>query len=307
MTGIPAWIPITLAAAVFQVWRTALQVKLRGVLSASGAGFVRYLYALPLDVLMLMLALWWLQVTLPAVSWRFLLLCLAGGVAQIFGTILLITVFGLRSFVVGTAYAKTEAVQLVVLSVVVLGVHLPPLAVAGIFLAVAGVLLLSLVGQKLGLRDWLRASLQPAALCGLGAAFTFALTALALRAASVDLGPSVHVAVKATLVLLVTNLAQTLVQGGYMAWRTPGELRDCLRLWRRASPVGILSALGSGCWFAGFALTHVALVRGLGQVEILFTLAVGHFYLKERVRRGEVTGLVLVTLGVLMIAAVDMR
>ncbi|AOU97482.1 permease [Acidihalobacter yilgarnensis] len=307
MTTIPAWIPITLAAAVFQVWRTALQVKLRGALSASGAGFVRYLYALPLDALMLGLALWWLQAALPEMSWRFLLLCLVGGVAQIFGTILLITAFGLRNFVVGTAYAKTEAAQLVILSIVVLGVQLPTIAVAGIFLAVAGVLLLSFAGQKMGLRELLRASAQPAALCGLGAGFAFAMTALALRAASLDLGVDTAVAVKATLILLVTNLCQTLVQGGYMALRTPTELRACLGLWRRAAPVGILSALGSGCWFAGFALTHVALVRGLGQVEILFTLLIGHFYLKERVRTGEIAGLVLVTLGVLGIAFADMH
>ncbi|WP_407639348.1 EamA family transporter [Acidihalobacter yilgarnensis] len=159
----------------------------------------------------------------------------------------------------------------------------------------------------MGLRELLRASAQPAALCGLGAGFAFAMTALALRAASLDLGVDTAVAVKATLILLVTNLCQTLVQGGYMALRTPTELRACLGLWRRAAPVGILSALGSGCWFAGFALTHVALVRGLGQVEILFTLLIGHFYLKERVRTGEIAGLVLVTLGVLGIAFADMH
>src|SRR5215472_2230652 len=41
------WIPITLTAALFQTWRTALQQRLRGLLSVNAAGFVRYLYALP--------------------------------------------------------------------------------------------------------------------------------------------------------------------------------------------------------------------------------------------------------------------
>lgn len=307
MTTLPLWIPITLSAAVFQVWRTALQARLRGTLSAGGAGFVRYLYALPLDAVMLTLVIAWLGAQVPHLSWRFVALCLMGGVAQIFGTILLITAFGLRNFVVGTAYAKTEAAQLVLISVLVFGVRLPALSMAGIFVAVAGVLLLSLIGQKVTVRGFIRASLQPAALCGLGAGLAFAMTALALRAATLDLGAGTTVAVKATLVLLITNLGQTLLQGGYMALVTPGELRDCFRLWRRATPIGILSALGSGCWFAGFALTHVALVRGLGQVEILFTLLIGHFYLKERVRRGEVIGLGLVTLGVVGIAAGDIR
>lgn len=268
---------------------------------------MRYLYALPLDVVMLAGVIAWLGAHVPPLSWRFIALCLLGGVAQIFGTILLITAFGLRNFVVGTAYAKTEAAQLVLVSVLVFGIHLPAVSVAGIFLAVVGVLLLSVIGQKLTISGFLRASVQPAALCGLGAGFAFAMTALALRAATLDLGVGTPVAVKATLVLLVTNLGQTLLQGGYMALVTPTELLKCFRLWRPAMPIGILSALGSACWFAGFALTHVALVRGLGQVEILFTLLIGHFYLKERVRKGEVLGLALVTLGVVGIAAGDMR
>ena len=43
----PLWIPITVAAALFQCWRTAMQQKLRHLLSVNGAGFVRFLYGAP--------------------------------------------------------------------------------------------------------------------------------------------------------------------------------------------------------------------------------------------------------------------
>ena len=43
----PLWIPITVTAALFQCWRTAMQQKLRGMLSVNGAGFVRFLYGAP--------------------------------------------------------------------------------------------------------------------------------------------------------------------------------------------------------------------------------------------------------------------
>lgn len=307
MLSFPAWIPVTLTAAVFQVWRTALQSRLRESLSAGGAGFVRYLYALPLDVMMLSAALGWLHTGVPALSARFVLLCLLGGLSQIVGTVLLITAFGLRNFVVGTAYAKTEAVQLVVISVAVFGVSLPPTAVAGILLAVLGVLILSFAGRRMTARQLLGASLQPAALCGLGAGFSFGLTALALRQATLGLPSETPVVLKALLALLVTNALQTLAQGGYMLWRQRPQLSRCLQSWRRAAPVGALSALGSASWFAGFAMTHVALVRGLGQVEILFTFVVGHFFLRENVRRAEAVALVLVALGVVMIAAAEMH
>ena len=42
----PLWIPISISAALFQCWRTAMQQKLRH-LSVNGAGFVRYLYGAP--------------------------------------------------------------------------------------------------------------------------------------------------------------------------------------------------------------------------------------------------------------------
>ncbi len=73
--------------------------------------------------------------------------------------------------------------------------------------------------------------------------------------------------------------------------------------WRTSSWVGILSAAGSACWFTGFAMTDVALVRAVGQVEVVFTLLFSRFYLHERLKRGDVAGLLLVVAGVLIIVA----
>jgi drug/metabolite transporter (DMT)-like permease len=303
MSAIPIWIPVTIAAAVLQVWRTALQARLRGILTPAGAGFVRFLYALPIDYALLAIAVIALGATLPAFGWAFAALCLIGGIAQIFGTNLLIMAFAHRNFVVGTAYAKTEAAQLVIVSVLIFGAHIPTIAIVGIMLAVTGVLALSFAGEAMTPRALLRASVQPAALCGLGSGFAFAVTAIILRNATLILPATTPILLKALLVLVVANTLQTLAQGGYMAVRTRDELAKTLRLWRLVAPIGALSAIGSGCWFIGFALTNVALVRGFGQIEILFTLAVGHFYLKERTKRGEVVGLVMVGIGVILIAA----
>ena len=297
-----AWIPITIGAAILQVWRTALQARLRGTLSAGAAGFVRYLYALPFDAMMLGTALVALHGAIPRLTARLFLDCLGGGIFQIFGTILLIMAFGYRNFVVGTAYAKTEAAQLVIMSVLFLGIKLPPLAIIGIMISVAGVLLLSFAGQKMAGRELLRASVQPAALCGLVAAFCFAWTAILLRDAALTLPAAMPVILKALLVLCLTNGLQTLMQGAYMAVRAPAELQATLVLWRRVVWIGVASGIGSALWFAAFALTQVALVRGLGQIEIVFTLAVGHFFLKEKFRRSEILGLVLVAGGVVLIA-----
>jgi drug/metabolite transporter (DMT)-like permease len=233
----------------------------------------------------------------------FLLGCATGGLAQIFGTSLLIMAFGYRNFAVGTAYSKTDAVQAAIVSWIVLGEALPPLAWVGIGVGVVGVLVLSLAGR--GLHPWtlLRATVQPAALCGIGAGAGFALAGVGIKAATLALGGSDRI-LAALCALVVTNVLQTAMQGGFMAWREPAGLRDAFAGWRSASWVGALSACGSACWFAAFALAPVALVRTLGQLEMVFTILFSRFYLRETLRRADLTGLLLVTLGVVLVMAV---
>ena len=62
-----------------------------------------------------------------------------------------------------------------------------------------------------------------------------------------------------------------------------------------------LSACGSACWFTGFALAPVALVRAVGQVEILFTLLFSRFYLGEQPSRSEIAGALVLVLGVVLV------
>jgi drug/metabolite transporter (DMT)-like permease len=59
--------------------------------------------------------------------------------------------------------------------------------------------------------------------------------------------------------------------------------------------------MGSACWFSAFALAPVALVRAVGQVEILFTLAFSRFFLKERTKPAERLGTLIVAAGVVLV------
>jgi drug/metabolite transporter (DMT)-like permease len=296
------WIPITLTAALFQTWRTALQQRLRGLLSVNAAGFVRYLYALPTGLVFLLGSYRAAGIAMPAPGARFFLDCAAGGLLQIVGTNLLIMAFGFRNFAVGTAYSKTEAVQGAIAAWIVLGEALTPVACLGVFIGVVGVLVLSLTGRGLQRHELLRATVQPAALCGLGAGLCFAFTAIFIKEANRALG-SGHPILQALYGLVVTNALQTLMQGTWMAMREPDQLRAAFTTWRSSAWVGTLSACGSACWFSAFALAPVALVRSVGQVEMVFTLLFSRFYLKEQIRRADIVGLLLVVLGVALIVA----
>jgi drug/metabolite transporter (DMT)-like permease len=94
------------------------------------------------------------------------------------------------------------------------------------------------------------------------------------------------------------NAMTTLLQGAYLAWREPDELRKVFSSWRDSAWVGSLWATGSSCWIIAFAL---ALVRSVGQVEILLTLLFGRFYLRESLKRAEVVGALIVVCGVVLV------
>jgi len=295
---LPSWVIATLGAALMQTWRTALQQRLRGQFSVATAGFVRYVYAVPVGVVLVVgyLLLW--GGTLPVPGWQFLLGCTVAGLAQVIGTSLLIMAFGYRSFAVGTAYAKTDAVQAALVGSVVLHEQLSAGAWVGIAIGLVGVETLSLAGQNRG--QLLRASVQPAALCGLGAGAGFALTGVGIKWAVQSVNPP-DPALAALCALVLTNALQTMMQGGWMAWREPAGLRAAFTAWRSAMWVGVLSGLGSAGWFTAFALAPVALVRTVGQVDMVFTLLFSRFYLHEAMRPSDVIGLALIVSGVVTV------
>ena len=289
------WLPATLLGGLFQAWRTAVQQRVRAELSVNAAGLVRYLYGFPVGCLLLAVYLLTRHAGVPEHGTGFWINAGMGGLAQILGTNLLIMAFEFRNYVVGTAYAKTEAVQGAILAMILLGEHLSSLTWIGIGIGVAGVIILSAGGQRLRLAQLT----QPAALCGLGAGFLFALTAVFVKRATLSLETPDKVL--AALVALVAVLGiQALMQGSYVALRERAQLVPIFTSWRVSGQVGLLAAMGSACWFTGFALAPVALVRTVGQVEVIFTLGFGHFYLREPLARSELIGLLTVAAGVVL-------
>src|SRR3984957_8185539 len=153
----PIWIFISVAAALLQCWRTAMQQKLRGLLSVNGAGFVRYLYGMPTALVLLLIAVAVTGDTIPAINPLFLLYCVLGGLFQIVATNLLIMSFGYRNFAVGTAYSKTETVQSAILAFIVLHEHPRTLAWVGMYIGLVGVVTLSLAGRGMKPKELLAA------------------------------------------------------------------------------------------------------------------------------------------------------
>ncbi|OLP59265.1 hypothetical protein BJF93_05110 [Xaviernesmea oryzae] len=293
-----AWIPITIAAAFLQNLRSALQKHLRGTLGTRGASFVRFGYGFPIALVYVTALHSGAGYSLPRLSPGFLLWAVIGGLAQIYATILLVHLFSLRNFAVGTAYSKTEPVQAALFGFLLLGERLSVGAVLAIVVGVIGVMLISIARSPLSWKSIAAALVGRTALIGIASGAIFGLSAVAYRSAALALGGPNAVMQAAVTLACVTGF-QTIYMLVWMLIRDRAEIGRVIRSWRSSSLVGLAGVLGSTCWFTAMALQPVAYVRALGQIELVFTFAASFFLFKERVNRLEVLGCLLIVSGIL--------
>src|SRR5690242_10053120 len=138
------WIPFTLTAALGQVTRNAMQRSLTGPLGTWGATNIRFLFGFPFSLIFFgaVVAFTGDHVSWPTMEfWPWLLL---GALSQIAATGLMLMAMNDRSFVVTTAYIKTEAIQAAIFGFVFLGDHLTLPKVIAIVIATAGVIITAL-------------------------------------------------------------------------------------------------------------------------------------------------------------------
>ena len=296
---IPTWLIATLCAATLQVTRTALQQRLRGSLTPNGAGFVRYAFGAPWSVgaVMFMLAT---GTHLPHATARLFWLAGLAGVAQIIGTNCLIRSFTLRDFLIGTAYSKTETLQAGLLSSVVLGEGLRWHGWLGLAVSLGGVLVLALRGDISALRRVFGATGDKAMLAGLGAGAGFAVTGVALKSASQSLGMDQPI-VRSLMALATMNTIQVVVNGVWLAWKNPAEFGAIRRALPMSTLVGLLSVAGSAGWAIGTTLQRVAVVRTVGQVDLVLAFLIGRFVFHEQRKASEYLGSALVIVGVILV------
>ena len=119
------WIPFTLLAVIMQTLRTAGQKRLTEPLDALTVTLVRYLFGLPFVALYLAVLTGGFAVELPEPSATFWIFCSVASVAQIGATALLLLLFQLRNFAVGTAYARTEVFLTALLGSLFFGEWIP--------------------------------------------------------------------------------------------------------------------------------------------------------------------------------------
>ncbi|WP_169569614.1 EamA family transporter [Sneathiella limimaris] len=295
-----AWIPITIFAAFFQNVRTALQKYLKDRLTTGGATHVRFFYAMPFALIYVLALHHGGGFEYFSPNPEFLTYVVVGGLSQILATALLVALFSLRNFAVGTVYSKTETVQAAVFGIVLLGDHLSVPALIAIAISLVGIMLISVSGSRISLKELLVGWTGKSALYGLLSGGLFGICAVCYRAASLSLGGE-GVWMQAATSILFVLIFQSVVVTIYLTVFEKGQFSLVLRSWRVAVWVGVTSMLGSIGWFTAMALQNAAYVRAVGQIELVFTFLISYFYFKEKTSLNEGMGILLIIAGILVL------
>ena len=288
------WIPITLVAGLAQIARNALQSGLTGTVGTLGATMVRFVFALPFALAAWGFAVWVIGEPVPAISGGTLEWTLAGAVAQILATALMLKAMHMRGFAVAYAYIKTEPVLLALGGWLLLGDALPLGAWIGILIATAGVVWTALP-QGRGLAA-LRGEAGPVALGVFGGAL-FGLSSLAFRAAILTLhGVPPWMA---SLHVMVFGLAvQTALMLAWLGVADRGAIKAVFVAWRPSLAAGFAGMLATLMWFIGFALTPAANVRTLALIEMPIAALLNRRVSGTHLGLRQWSGMVLIALGI---------
>ena len=214
--------------------------------------------------------------------------------AQIGATALLLAAMRDRSFVVITAYAKTEAMQVAIFSLLFLSDRSRDTR-AAILTATIGVLLVS----------WPRAAGGEAftwkpALLGIGSGALFAIAAIGFRGGIRALDAPSFV-VGATVTLVIGLIIQTAVLSSYLLVFDRKTLFAIFRLWRPSLLAGFTGAFASQMWFLAFAIETAAKVRTLALIEIPMAQIVSRNLFKQTLASREALGIALIVAGVVLL------
>ncbi|MEL6570848.1 MAG: DMT family transporter [Pseudomonadota bacterium] len=299
---IPAWVGITLFAALTQALRFMLQKQLVNAgLSATATTFARFVFAAPIVVLIAWGYAMWTGQGPPGFSPAFWGYVVAGGVSQILATICVVAIFAYRNFAVGITLKKTEVLQSVLVGFLILGDTVSLLGLFAILVGICGVLLLADPPEADG--PWRQRILNRAVALGLLSGFFFGLSGVSYRGASLSLADG-DTFYRASTAMAFVVVFQLISLAAWLHLREAGQIVAVFRAWRTVALVGLTSMIGTLCWFSAFTLQSAGYVNAVGQVELLFSIAIGALVFGETVTKREWQGMALLSLSIIVLVLV---
>lgn len=287
------WVWLSVFAGFMQAGRNAFQKQLSVHVPVLGVTLARFIFAVPLALAYLCFHYQYQpSLIIPQFSSSFIIYILLASAAQIIATALMIVLFRLKNYAIGAGLAKSEAVLAAILGVTLFGTQINALGWLGI--VIGGIAIFLMTGVN-NLRQFSWKTL----LLGLGSGLSFALTSLFVREASLLL--DLPALVSASWVLFCVISLQALSLTLYLWIKQRDTLIKLMRYPALTIATSVFSFFGSVGWFSAMSLQHVAFVKTVGQIEVLFMLMISFFIFKERLKQQDLIGLLLIVIAAILV------
>ncbi len=292
------WILISVIAAFFQNLRSGIQKNLNKNISLVASTYVRFMFSLPFAGLIFFFYFnGFEQLTILLQQKTFLIYVISGSLAQIFFTFVLLYSFQFSNFIVGTTLSKTEVVQISILETLLFQDHFNNLTILGIVISTIGVIIFSTKDKQVLINNLISKSTVIGLFCG----FLLALSVVCYRGATLHLEVLSNNFDKALSTLFLAVVFQSIIMTIYIFIFEKEQFKKMYEHKQQCLLAGLSGFLATISWFYAFTIMQAAIVRAVGQVELLFSYIASRYYFKEKIKIEEIIGILIFVLGVLII------
>ena len=292
------WILTSILGAFFQNARSSIQKKLNTEMSLMASTYVRFAFSLPILLIVFLLYFGnfdYFQLAIQ--SPNFVIYVVLASVLQISFTLLFLYLLKFTNFLVGTALSKTEVIQIAFFEFIILKDYLNFYALLGIMISTIGVIIFSTKDVKNIINSFFTKSTIIGLFCGT----ILALSVVFYRGSMEFIDFTNKNFDKALLTLFAATLIQTSLITFYLLFFEISEFKRLKSNIKLSALAGLFGFSATISWFYSFSLVQAALVRAVGQIELLFSYISSRFMFKEKIKFVEIIGITIFIFGLFLV------
>ena len=292
------WIVTSVLGAFFQNARSSIQKKLNTEMSLMASTYVRFAFSLPILFVIFLTYFGNFNYFIISVqNSNFITYVILASVLQISFTLLFLYLLKFTNFLVGTALSKTEVIQIAFFEFIILKDYLNFYALLGIMISTIGVIIFSTKDLKNIINSFFSKSTVVGLLCGT----LLALSVVFYRGSMEFLEFTNKNFDRALLTLFAATIIQTSLITLYLLLFEISEFKKIKSNIKLSSLAGFFGFSATISWFYSFSLVQAALVRAVGQIELLFSYISSRFMFKEKIRYIEIFGIIIFIFGLILV------
>jgi len=292
------WIVTSIMGAFFQNARSSIQKRLNTEMSLMASTYVRFAFSLPILMIVFLLYFGNFNYFQTAIqNPNFVTYVILASVLQISFTLLFLYLLKFTNFLVGTALSKTEVIQIAFFEFIILKDYLNFYALLGIMISTIGVIIFSTKDLKNIFNSFFSRSTIVGLFCGT----LLALSVVFYRGSMEFIDFTNRNFDKALLTLFAATIIQTSLITLYLLFFETSEFKKLKSNIKLSALAGLFGFSATISWFYSFSLVQAALVRAVGQIELLFSYISSRFMFKEKIRFIEIFGIVVFIFGLILV------